>query len=128
MWISAALGLACGAGFIPEAIICAAVTMLVLLLSGWVKRIIDRKLPNITVTIKGTTSIISTIIRLSNANNMVIREITSDKPKDGDRTITIHVLFAFKTDEVLLYDPGNSLLSEQDVEKVACNGHEVRSI
>ena len=126
LWISAAIGLACGAGFILEAVLCAGVTMLVLLFSERVKRIIDSKLPHLTVTINSSTPIIATIIRLANANNMVIREITSENKDNTDGIIDIHILFAFRTDEILLLDLGSSLMAEPDVIAVKCNGTDVK--
>ena len=121
LWISAAIGLACGSGFIVEACITAAVTMIILLFSSAIKRGIDRRLPQLTIMPKGATPLIGTVNELAKQNGMVVREIKEADGEDQSDGHLIKVLFSFNTSIVVLRDVAYSLLWDGHVQYVECS-------
>ena len=121
LWISAAIGLACGSGFIVEVCITAAVTMIILLFSSAIKRGIDRRLPQLTIMPKGATPLIGTVNELAKQNGMVVREIKEADGEDQSDGHLIKVLFSFNTSIVVLRDVAYSLLRDGHVQYVECS-------
>ena len=122
VWSSAAIGMACGAGLLLEALIVTVITMAVLMLSIRVKRMIVNRLPCLKVAVRGEAPVVAVIMRLASANGMIVREIEAP-PFEPDEPVTeINVLFAYKTTDILILDLGRSLLREGNVLYVECNG------
>ena len=112
IWISAAIGLACGAGFVLEAIVLTMVTMSILLVISAAKNLIKKTLPLVQVKVPHGAAIISHINEYADRNRMVIREIGSTDVPDA---ICIDVYFAYSTQRVMLQDLANYMKINEDV-------------
>ena len=113
LWISSAIGLACGAGFILEAIITTIVTTLILYLFSKVKNSVEKKTPSLIVEYKNDYPIIAKINELSLHNGMVIVDILSKEYKEETKVMV--VCYTFKTNRIMLEDIKNSLMIDSNV-------------
>ena len=124
LWISAAIGLSCGAGFILEAIIATTITFGILMLASGTKTIIERKSPSMKVEVKKGYPIISKINKISNENSMVIRDLKAIEYKEN--SVVIQVNYAFRTECVLIEDVANSLKNDENVIDARLSNHGIR--
>ncbi len=92
LWISTAVGLACGSGFVLEAMIFTAVTIFILLVFGRLLDYIDNKAPSVTVCCEPGVPISERVRSLCNKNGLelkMIKILSSD-----DSGIRARVFFA----------------------------------
>jgi len=115
LWISAALGIACGSGFVLEAIVGAVVTLAILILISAFKDTIRKMLPSVSVTVKEGVALIAKINEIADKNRMVIRDITSKK-QDGANVINVYM--SFSTPNIMLRDMSYALEEVEGVVKV----------
>jgi len=100
LWICAAIGLACGSGFVLEAIISTAVTVMALILLRLLLNYIDSHSPAVMIRFKKGYPIIENVRSFSESNGMPLKKIKILK-YDDDGTLA-RVSFAFTTDKNLL--------------------------
>ena len=75
LWISTAVGLACGSGFVLEAMIFTAVTIFILLVFGRLLDYIDNKAPSVTVCCERGVPISERVRSLCNKNGLELKMI-----------------------------------------------------
>ena len=83
LWVSSGVGLACGAGFVFEAIICTVITIGFLALSTLFTNAINKRSPKILIKCKNNCEIIKIINEIATENSARIRytnvmEVTDD--------------------------------------------------
>ncbi|MBO4682340.1 MAG: hypothetical protein J5618_00585, partial [Bacilli bacterium] len=100
IWICAAVGMAVGAGFVVEAVIATALTMLVVFIRNKVIVGIDQRAPHVIVKAKDDVSIIETISDVCSKNAMNLRNIDIVDISDGK--ITAKAYFPYHSNKLLL--------------------------
>lgn len=100
LWICAAIGLCCGAGFVMEAIIATAVTIFTLLLLGRVLAVIDARCPAVEVTARADFPVVAAARDFSEKNGLTLR---GARVLACDETGTrVRLIFAYRTDPLTL--------------------------
>ncbi|MBO4413568.1 MAG: MgtC/SapB family protein [Clostridia bacterium] len=120
LWISTALGLACGSGFILEAIVSIVVVLVILLVFGRILKYIDDHSPSVTMTADASYPVIERVRQFSEQNGYVLRTVDVLGIEDG--VTTLRVAFGFKTPENLLLYFREQMLSVPEVGQVTVNG------
>ena len=100
LWVCSAIGLACGAGFVIEAILVTAIVMLFLYLLDFVLHYFDKKSPALKVVAKSDYALVKRVGDLAFDTGIILKNVHIDKMEDKQLIAT--VLFAFKTDPSLL--------------------------
>ena len=113
LWITSAIGLACGAGFILEAIITTVVTILILFTFSKTKKFIKKRTPSLILEVKKDYPIIGKIQELSLHNGMVIVDVFSKEYKE--ETTVMVVCYTFKTNRIMIEDVKNSLMADSNI-------------
>ncbi len=119
LWISAALGLACGSGFVLEAIVSTVVVLIILLVFGRILKYIDDHSPSVTMEVESGFPVIERVRNFSERNGYVLR--TVDVLGTGEPT-RVHVAFGFKTPENLLLYFKEQMEIMPEVRSVSVNG------
>lgn len=99
LWICGGIGLACGAGFVLEAIIATGVSFLFLIGLIFLERFLDKKAPRVHIRCDTSLSILSLIHQKADELHLVIKDICSDNEidADGKEIIDLVVIFAYKS-------------------------------
>ena len=100
IWICSAIGMAVGAGFVVEAVIATALTMLVVFIRNKVIVGIDQRAPHVIVESKDNVSIIETISDVCSKNAMNLRNIDIVDINNGK--ITAKAYFPYHSNKLLL--------------------------
>ena len=100
LWICAAIGLACGAGFVIEAILVTIVTFVSLMILNKVIDIIDDHSPSITMRVKRDCEIIAEMREFSERNGLWFKNAKILCREDDEATVKI--FFGHSTDEMTL--------------------------
>ncbi len=115
LWICAAIGLACGAGFVLEAIVTTVVTIITLIVLAKLIDIIDSKSPTLTVKAKKGFPIVTEIRDFSFDNGLTLKHLTIDE--FTDEYTMVRISYTFKTDvSLLLYLQEQLLLNPEILE------------
>lgn len=77
-WICSAIGLACGSGFLVEAVVFTAVVLIVMSLIGGFNRILDRRAPRLKVTADNAFPLIPTINQLASQHSTLLKSVRID--------------------------------------------------
>ena len=105
LWVVTAVGMACGAGFIMEALVGVCVAILFLLGLSKVEHAMDRRSPRVTLVVKKSATIVADIRAQAEANTLIIKNITTDSRKTRDPdTQEDDVYFAFRSPMPALED------------------------
>lgn len=75
LWISAAVGLACGSGFILESIIFTVLVILFLLLATLINKVVRNKSPYLIVELENNLPLVKIINESANENNVIVRSV-----------------------------------------------------
>ncbi|MBQ6183269.1 MAG: MgtC/SapB family protein [Clostridia bacterium] len=75
LWISAAIGLACGSGFILESVALTALVILILIAVNAANKFMIRKSPCVTVSVTNDFPLIKTVNDIALENNLTVRDI-----------------------------------------------------
>ena len=100
LWICVAIGLACGSGFVLEAIIFTAVTLVILIAFGKILDLIDLKSPSVTVTAQPDFPIMETVRSICDRNGLDLKTIHI--LGSTDKAVTARISFIFRTDRKIL--------------------------
>lgn len=128
LWICAAIGLCCGAGFVMEAVIATAVTIFTLLLLGRLLAVIDSKCPSVTVHAKAGYPVVERMRDFAERNGMVFRFANIFACDDGGTKARI--TFAYRTDPMMLrylceqFSEDENILSAEPTKKTPKTGKE----
>ncbi len=113
LWICSTIGLACGAGFVLEAIIGAAVSFFFLMALLKVERYLDNKSPRVKIISTSTDIEITNIIhQLADSNGINIKKIDTDVIKDDKENDVLDITIWFD-----YHTPVNKLKSFVDIIK-----------
>ena len=117
LWVSAGIGMACGSGLVLEAIIVAAVTMILLNGLLHIEKAIGRRSPQIKLTVAKNTVVIKAIRMEAEANGLIIKNIVTHQTslKNGEEAIIITVLFALQSSQPVLEELCESLSNRDGV-------------
>ena len=113
LWIAAAIGLGCGAGFILEAVICAIVTMIILAFRQRVIALIDMKAPYITVKAKTGYPIMERIKEICDINQIDLKKM--DVTSCDEKETVVKAYYAYKVNPLLLEYCVSQLKKEEGV-------------
>ena len=100
LWICAAIGLACGAGFVLEALVATIVTLILLLLLNIVIPRINARAPSIEVVCKNNYPFVSEIREFSEKNSILFKNIKVVECNENETKAILS--FGFKTEKNLL--------------------------
>lgn len=98
LWICGGIGLACGAGFVLEAIIAMAVAFLFLMGLIIFERFLDKKAPAVTLIADSSLPILSRIQKKAEELDLSIKDIRFKPLKDNEeRQAQVTIIFAYKS-------------------------------
>lgn len=99
LWICSAIGLACGSGFVLEAIVGAGVSFIFLEALLYVEKYIEKKCPQVKLVANPQTNIVSISHEIADPNGIIIKKISTDSIKDdeGNDKLDITIQFAYDT-------------------------------
>ncbi len=99
LWICSAIGLACGSGFVLEAIVGAGVSFIFLRSLIYVEKYIEKRCPQVKMIVNPNINIISLSHEIADSNRIVIKKISTDSIKDDKENdmLDITIQFAYKT-------------------------------
>ncbi len=98
LWICGGLGLACGAGFVVEALIATLVSLFFLLGLVHLEKALDRKAPTVLIRCDGDLAILSLIHQEADTLKLTIKDIHSRNfEQNGYPGMEVIVVFAFKS-------------------------------
>lgn len=102
LWISAAIGLACGSGFLVESLIITALVIVLLIFINWINKTFEKKSDYIEIITPNSFPLIKTVNELANENDVQIRTIKIIDVNDTETVsrITFHLSY---TEPQLLY-------------------------
>ena len=117
LWVSAGIGMACGSGLVLEAIIVAAVTMILLTGLLHIEKAIGRRSPQIKLTVAKNTVVIKAIRMEAEANGLIIKNIVTHQTslKNGEEAVVVTVLFALQSSQPVLEELCESLSNRDGV-------------
>jgi putative Mg2+ transporter-C (MgtC) family protein len=106
LWLCGGIGLACGAGFILEAIVTTFIALFFLLGLIWVEKAMDKKSPQVHMIVAASVPVLKEIHEVADHNRLIIKNIISETIKDenGKDFVDITVFFAFKSDLASISD------------------------
>ena len=106
LWIVAALGMACGCGFILEAICVTILALLFLLGLEKVERLLDKRSPKIHLVVAPNIPILHEIRSQAEKYRLIIKHIVTEQSKssEGRDQVEITVGFAYHSDEATIAD------------------------
>ena len=102
LWMCGGIGLACGSGFVLEAIIATVIALFFLIGLVYVEKIIDKRAPQVKIFCKSDIPILSLIHQKADENNLIIKNIDSESTvdKDGNKIIIVSIYFAYKSNKI----------------------------
>ena len=100
LWICTAIGLACGLGFVLEAILATALVAFILVLMNMVVKRMNDKAPNLIIESKSGYPILESINEYTTNNGILLRGITVAEC-DMERTV-VKIVFNLKTNPHLI--------------------------
>ena len=116
LWICSAIGLACGSGFIFEAIVATAITLLALFILNRLIVFINNRAPSILVVAKNDYPFASVIKDFSEDNGLVLKYVKIIEC--GEELTTGKLEFAFSTDPLMLQYICNQFKDKKEIEKI----------
>jgi putative Mg2+ transporter-C (MgtC) family protein len=123
LWLCGAIGMACGAGFILEAIIATFVALAFLLGLVWIEKWMDKRSPHVRIIVARDVPILNEIHDEADKCRLIVKNIVSDTVKDidGKDISDITVFFAYKSDTASINDFCESFSSNAKVFQVRSN-------
>ena len=106
LWLVAAIGMACGCGFIIEALIVTVVAMLFLLGLEKVEKLLDKGSPKVSMVVAPNIPILHEIRNQAEKYRLVIKNIITETSKgaDGRDQVGITIFFAYQADHATIAD------------------------
>lgn len=106
LWLTAAIGMACGCGFILEAVVVTLIAMALLIGLSQLERHLDKGSPQVHLVVAPNIPILSEIRAQAEKHHLYIKNIKTDNSKsiEGNERLEVTVYFAYHTDQALLSD------------------------
>jgi putative Mg2+ transporter-C (MgtC) family protein len=106
LWLCGGVGLACGAGFVLEAIITTAVSLFFLLGLVKIEKMMDKHSPQVRLIVAPDVAILNDIHSQADTNRLIIKNIVSDTIVDesGRKAVDITIFFAYQSDTAAVND------------------------
>lgn len=113
IWLCSAIGMACGCGFVLEAILVSLLAMVFLLGLNFFEMKIERKSPVVVIEAKQDDLIVSEIHEYASNLSLVIKtfSVSNIKKEDGQFNLRIEVKFAFLSHKKAL----------KELQEILCN-------
>ncbi len=123
LWLVAAIGMACGCGFIVEAILVTLIAMAFLLGLTKVEKSLDKSSPQVHLVVAPNIPILHEIRSQADKYHLIVKNIITENGKgsDGKEQVEITVFFAFHSDEAVISDFLESFASYPYVYKAVNN-------
>lgn len=123
IWVAAAIGMACGCGFILEAIIATVVSMFFLLALVYVEKIVVLRSPLVTMYVNKNEPVIQAIQEQAVLCHLSIKNINSETTKEDDDTefLIVRVSFAYHSDITSIRDFCENLKANPNIKKISSN-------
>lgn len=104
LWICGGIGLACGAGFVLEAIVATAVALFFLLGLIGLEKVLDHRAPTIRIYTPYDVPVLSEIHQKADQFGLTIKDIDSkDTDLDGEeRFVEVTIRFAYKSSSLAI--------------------------
>lgn len=120
LWICTGIGMACGCGFILEAIITTAVTLFFLTSLSFVERWLYKRSPSVHIIVARNVPIIKEVNDIANDNQLIVKNVKTMNIKmdDGREAVDVKVYFAFHSRLENVTDFIDSFSSNSDVYKI----------
>ncbi len=120
LWLVAAIGMACGCGFIVEAILVTLMAIGFLLGLSKVEKLLDKGSPQVHLVVAPNIPILHEIRSQADKYRLIIKNIVTENEKasDGKEQVEITVFFAFHSDEAMIADFVESFASYPYVYKI----------
>lgn len=117
LWVCAGIGMACGCGLVLEAIVVAAVTMVLLIGLLYIEKVLGKRSPQVTITVQKNVTMVRDIRQQADANGLVIKNIGTHTKKleNGEETLAINVLFALQSGQAALEEFCESFTNREGV-------------
>lgn len=123
LWLVSAIGMACGIGFILEAVIVAMISFGFLVGLHKVERLLDKRAPHITLEVAKNFPVIHEIRQQADKYRLVIKDIKTHAyiSEDSSERVLVTIYFAFQTIETDILDFIDSLSNYPYVYKIINN-------
>lgn len=120
LWICTGIGMACGCGFILEAIITTAVTLFFLTSLSFVERWLYKRSPSVHIIVARNVPIIKEVNDIANDNQLIVKNVKTMniKMEDGREAVDVKVYFAFHSRLENVTDFIDSFSTNSDVYKI----------
>ena len=116
IWICSAIGLACGVGFVIEAILVTILTLVLLISFGHISSKVFIKLPSIIVTCQKDFPIIEECRKMCDRNGIIIKNTTVESIDEKETVLKI--TFSYITNKLTLKYLANQFLLNENITKV----------
>lgn len=116
IWICSAIGLACGVGFVIEAILVTILTLILLIGFGHISSKVFIKLPSIIVTCQKDFPIIEECRKMCDRNGIIIKNTTVESIDEKETVLKI--TFSYITNKLTLKYLANQFLLNENITKV----------
>ncbi len=123
LWICTGIGMACGVGFILEAIVVTAVALLFLFGLEFVEKWLYKRSPSVHIVVDKNVPILKEINEVAQSNWLVVKNIRTMKIKeeDGSDAVDIKVYFAFNSRQENVNDFIDSFKDKPAVHRIYSN-------
>lgn len=120
LWLVASIGMACGCGFIVEAILVTLIAMGFLLGLSKIEKLLDKGSPQVHLVVAPNIPILHEIRSQADKYRLIVKNIVTENSKgsDGKEQVEITVFFAFHSDEAVISDFVESFASYPYVYKI----------
>jgi putative Mg2+ transporter-C (MgtC) family protein len=121
LWICAAIGMACGCGFVLEAMMAGGITMMFLIGLISVEKLMDKAAPSISLVVSKDFPVIQELRRRAVDGQLVIKNVSTESFKDekGREAIEVKVFFAIHSDLSAVNDLCDSFLNNPEVYQIS---------
>lgn len=120
LWICTAIGLACGCGFVLEAIEATVLVAIILVLLNIVVKKMNARAPNLIIESRSGYPILESINEYTTNNGILLRDITVIEC-NAEKTV-VKILFNLKTNENLITYLANHFSGIEGIEIVSAPG------
>lgn len=121
LWLASAIGMACGCGFIMEAIVVTLIAMTFLIGLTYIEKLMDKRAPQIHLVVAPNIPVLHEIRSQADKYRLVIKNIETNDIVDpkGNEQVEVHVFFAYHSDIASLNDFIDSFQSYPYIYKVS---------
>ncbi len=128
LFICGGIGLACGCGYVIEAIIATAVAFLFLIGLIQLEKSMDKKAPAVHIVCDAEYPILTHIHSRADDLSLIVKKIDSDNWVDeqGRKTIDLTITFAYKSHQLAIGEFIESFIGNENIYTVEGNNYAVK--